>query len=71
MMQKLRIALGAIAALLLLSFIVQNFHTTKVNYWPFGKLEDIRVCFLMAGSAGLGVLAFYFFQAFRKSKKQP
>ena len=67
MMQKLRIALGAIAAILLVSFIGQNFYSVSINYWPFGRL-DAPVWIVVAGSAALGILAFYFFQAFRKSK---
>ena len=70
MMQKLRIALGAIAALLLVSFIVQNFNSISIRYWPFGRI-DAPVWIVVAGSAAMGILAFYFFQAFRKSKKQP
>lgn len=67
MMQKVRIALGALFAILILSFIVQNFGSIPVKYWPLGRL-DAPVWFVVAGSAALGILAFYFFQAFRKSK---
>jgi uncharacterized integral membrane protein len=68
MMQKLRITLGVITALLLVSFIVQNFGSIHIKYWPFGKLEA-PVWIVIAGSAALGALAFYFFRAFQKSKK--
>ncbi|HEU4339749.1 MAG TPA: hypothetical protein VFS19_06745 [Planctomycetota bacterium] len=68
-MQKLRVALGAIAALLLVSFIAQNFSSISINYWPFGRI-DAPVWIVVAGSAAMGILAFYFFQAFRKSKNK-
>lgn len=70
MMQKLRIVLGTIAAILIVSFIAQNFGSIPVKYWPFGQLTA-PVWFVVAGSAALGILAFYFFQAFRKSKPKP
>ena len=68
MMRKLRITLGVITALLLVSFIAQNFVTIPVKYWPFGRIEA-PVWIVIAGSAILGALAFYFFRAFQKSKK--
>ena len=68
MMRKLRITFGVISALLLVSFIVQNFGSIPVKYWPFGKLEA-PVWIVIAGSAALGALAFYFFKAIQKSKK--
>ena len=67
MMQKVRIALGALFAILLLSFIVQNFSSISIKFWPFGRI-DAPVWIVVAGSAAMGILAFYFFQAFRKSK---
>ncbi|HKS16552.1 MAG TPA: hypothetical protein VJU16_04515 [Planctomycetota bacterium] len=67
MMQKLRIVLGTIAAVLLVSFIAQNFGSISIKFWPFGRV-DAPVWIVVAGSAGMGILAFYFFQAFRKSK---
>lgn len=69
MMQKLRIALGAIAAILIVSFIAQNFGSIPVKYWPFGQIVA-PVWFVVASSAALGILAFYFFQAFKKSKQK-
>jgi uncharacterized integral membrane protein len=69
-MRNLRIALAALFALLLLSFIVQNHDSVIIEYWPFIKRVEAPVWIVMAASAGLGVLAFHFFQAFRKSKKQ-
>ena len=69
-MQKLRIVFGTLAAVLLVSFIVQNFAAIPVKYWPFGRLEA-PVWIVVAGSAAMGILAFYFFQAFRKSKPKP
>ncbi len=71
MMQKLRIALGALSAILLVSFIIQNFGSISIKYWPFGQIVA-PAWIVIAASAGFGILAFYFFQAFKKSKqKQP
>ena len=67
-MQKLRIALGALAAILLVSFIVQNSDTVTIKYWPFIKRVEAPAWIVIVLSAALGILAFYFFQAFRKSK---
>jgi uncharacterized integral membrane protein len=67
MMRKVRFALGAIAAILLISFIFQNHANVPVKFWPFLQVQA-PLWLIMAGCAGLGVLAFYFFQAFKKSK---
>lgn len=67
MIQKVRIAIGAVAALLLLSFIIQNFGRVPVKFWPFLEVSA-PLWIIVAGSAALGVLAFYFFLAIRKSK---
>jgi uncharacterized integral membrane protein len=69
MMQKLRIALGALFAILLLSFIIQNRFDVTFRYWPFINISA-PLWLIVVGSAGFGVLAFHFFQAFRKSKKK-
>jgi uncharacterized integral membrane protein len=69
-MRNVRILLSILFAILLLSFIVQNFGSISIKYWPFGRL-DAPVWIVVAGSAAFGILAFYFFQAFRKSKTKP
>lgn len=69
-MRRLRIALAAIFAVLLISFIIQNFDSISIRYWPFGRL-DAPVWFVTVASAALGILAFHFYQAFRRSKKNP
>jgi uncharacterized integral membrane protein len=68
MMRKLRFAIAAIAALLLLSFIFQNHANVPVKFWPFLQVQA-PLWLIMAACAGLGVLAFHFFQAFKRSKK--
>lgn len=70
MMQKLRIALGAIIALILLSFIIGNSESVIVDFWPTDYGVRAPLWLVIIGSAGLGILAFYFFQAFKKSKKK-
>jgi uncharacterized integral membrane protein len=69
MMQKLRITLGVIVCLILLSFIIGNSETVAVDFWPskYGVTAPLWV--VIVGSAALGILAFYFFKAFQKSKK--
>lgn len=68
MMRKVRFAIGAIAAILLLSFIIQNHANVPVRFWPFLQVQA-PLWLIMAAMAGLGVLAFHFFQAFKKTKK--
>ena len=70
MMQKLRIALGAIAALILLSFIIGNSETVDVDFWPTDYGIKAPLWLVIVGSALLGIGAFYFFQAFKKSKQK-
>ena len=69
MMRKVRFALGALAAILLLSFVIQNFSNVPVRFWPFLTV-DAPLWIIVAGSAALGIVAFHFFQAFKKSKKK-
>lgn len=68
MMRKVRIALAALFALLLLSFIIQNHANVPVKFWPFLQVQA-PLWLIMAGCAGLGILAFHFFRAFQKTKK--
>jgi uncharacterized integral membrane protein len=67
MMQKIRIALGAVGLVLLASFVIQNFGTVAVNYWPFLTFYA-PLWIIVLASAGIGVLSFHFIQAYRKSK---
>ena len=68
-MRNLRIALAALFALLLISFIVQNHSKVIIKYWPLIDRVEAPIWIAIAASAGLGILAFHFFQAFRQSKK--
>jgi len=67
MIQKVRIALGAVGLVLLASFVIQNFGSVPVKYWPFLRIEA-PLWIVVLASAALGVLTFYFIQAYRKSK---
>jgi uncharacterized integral membrane protein len=65
--QKIRIALGAIGLILLASFVIQNFSNVSINFWPFLTF-NAPLWIIVLASAGVGVLSFHFIQAYRKSK---
>ena len=67
MIQKIRIALGVVGLVLLTSFVIQNFSNVSIRYWPFLTF-NAPLWIIVLASAGVGVLSFHFFQAYRKSK---
>ena len=69
MIQKVRITLLVVALLLLLSFIVLNWREAPVRFWGVGVV-NFPVAFVVIGSAAMGALAMYFFEAYRRSKKK-
>ena len=68
-MRNLRIALFALFAILLLSFIFQNRSDVPFRYWPFLNVQA-PLWLIIIVSAGLGVLVFHFFKAWQKTKKK-
>ena len=67
MLQKIRIAVGVVGTVLLASFVIQNFGSVPIKYWPFLRI-DAPLWIVVLASAGIGVLSFHFFQAYRRSK---
>jgi len=67
--QKVRAALGWIAVGALVLFIILNRATVPVNFWFAAEIKA-PIALIVMGSAGMGAVAVYMLQAYRRSKEK-